>query len=75
MENIRAQRNDELDFVLAPKYIGIQAGRTSSRMTGIEDQNRKKKTKKTIFFAEINFRARIYSREKVIKFMLQKCSK
>ena len=50
MENIRAQRNDELDFVLAPKYIGIQAGRTSSRMTGIEDQNRKKKNKKNDFF-------------------------
>ena len=39
MENIRAQRNDELGFVLAPKYMGIQAGRTSSWMTGIEDQN------------------------------------
>ena len=68
-ENIRAQRNDELGFILAPKYMGIQAGKTSNWMTGIENQNNI-----YIYFAEINLRVWIHSREKVIKIM-RKCSK
>ena len=58
MENIRAQRSDELGFILAPKYMGIQAGKTSNWMTGIENQN------KIYIFAEINLRVRIHNREK-----------
>ena len=61
MINIRAQRNDELGFILAPKYMGIQAGKTSNWMTGIENQNN---IYIYIYFAEINLRVRIHSREK-----------
>ena len=61
MINIRAQRNDELGFILAPKYVGIQAGKTSNWMTGIENQNN---IYIYIYFAEINLRVRIHSREK-----------
>ena len=67
MENIWAQRNasDGLGFV-APKYMGVQSGRTLSWMTRIEDQNKKikKKKEKRGFFAEVNLRVRIHSREK-----------